>query len=188
MMEVEMKFPVASPAELQARLLATGFQSESPHQEVDRYYNAPDCDFKLTDEALRIRQSGDAVKLTYKGPKQGTTGKVRRELELALAPGTAAIMHDLLLALRYTPSIEVKKTRTIYRHRAQKDIELAWDEVEGLGTYLELELQVPEGDQAQALHVLQAMSQVMGLGPEERRSYLELLLNSPHPAEGEGQG
>ncbi len=176
MLEVEMKFPVLNATQIQAKLQALGFRTTPALFEVDRYYNAPDRDFAQTDEALRIRQQSDNVKLTYKGPKQGNEGKVRKELELALAAGTAVTMHRLLEALRYTPSIEVRKQRTKYYHPAQKDIEIAWDEVEQLGTFIELELQVPEGDQAEALLVLQAMAQTLGLGPEERRSYLELLL------------
>lgn len=176
MLEVEMKFPVLNAQQIQAKLQMLGFRANPAQFEIDRYYNAPDRDFAQTDEALRIRQHGDNVKLTYKGPKQGTAGKVRKELELGLAAGTGLTMHRLLEALRYTPSIEVRKQRTKYFHPAQKDIEIAWDEVEQLGTFIELELQVPEGDQAEALLVLQAMAQTLGLGAEERRSYLELLL------------
>jgi adenylate cyclase class 2 len=176
MLEVEMKFPVSDPSPILAKLQTLGFHGEPAQLEVDRYYNAPDRDFAQTDEALRIRQEGANVKLTYKGPKQGSAGKVRKELELGLESGTAATMHQLLQALRYTPSIEVRKQRIKYHHPKQRDVEIAWDEVEQLGTFVELELQVPEGDQAEALLVLQAMAQTLGLGPEERRSYLELLI------------
>jgi adenylate cyclase class IV len=48
--------------------------------------------------------------------------------------------------------------------------------VQGLGTYIELELKVPEGDQAEALLWLQSLAESMELKEEERRSYLELLL------------
>lgn len=176
MLEVEMKFPVSQPEATMALLLKLGFQAGDKHLEIDRYYNAPDRDFAQTDEALRIRQVGNECRLTYKGPKMGATGKVRKEHEVDLTEGSARMMHQILLDLRYQPSLEVRKQRTTYHHAAQKDIEVAWDEVEQLGNFVELELKVPEGDQAEALVCLKALSQAMGLSTEERRSYLEMLL------------
>lgn len=176
MLEVEMKFKVPQRELTLAHLQRLGFRASGKRLESDRYYNAPDRDFARTDEALRIRQVGNDCQLTYKGPKQGITGKVRKEHEVDLSEGSARMMHQILLDLRYQPSIEVKKERTIYRHSAQKDIEVAWDEVEQLGTYIELELKVPERDQAEALVCLQSLALSMDLKDEERRSYLELLL------------
>ena len=178
MFEVEMKFPVHDPATTLKKVAALGFQPTDTRDEVDRYYNAPDRDFAQTDEALRIRQVGTACRLTYKGPKQGQQGKVRREHEVDLTLGSAQMMHQILVDLRYQPSIEVKKTRTIYHHAAQRDIELSLDEVARLGMFMELELKVPEGDQTEALICLQALATSLGLPQEERRSYLELLLQT----------
>jgi adenylate cyclase class 2 len=176
MFEVELKFPVSDPAATLKQLATLGFRASETRTEVDRYYNAPDRDFSSTDEALRIRQVGEACRLTYKGPKQGQQGKVRREHEVDLTLGSARMMHQILIDLRYQPSIEVKKKRTHYYHAAQRDIEISVDEVSGLGTFMELELKVPEGDQAEALVCLQALATSLGLPSEERRSYLELLL------------
>lgn len=176
MLEVEMKFKVTVPEQTLAHLQRLGFHETAKKLESDRYYNAPDRDYAQTDEALRIRRTGNDCRLTYKGPKQGQKGKVRKEHEVDLSEGSAEMMHQILLDLRYRPSIEVKKERTVFRHASQKDIEIVWDEVDRLGTYLELELIVPERDQAEALVCLQALAESMDLKQEERRSYLELLL------------
>jgi len=176
MLEVEMKFKVTMPERTLEQLRMLGFLPGDKLVENDRYYNAPDRDFAKTDEALRIRQVEDSSLLTYKGPKLGEKGKVRKEHEVQLAEGSAPMMHQILLDLRYEPSIEVNKERIPYYHPAQKDIEIAWDEVQGLGTYIELELKVPEGDQAEALLCLQYLAESMELKEEERRSYLQLLL------------
>lgn len=176
MLEVEMKFPVTDPAQTKMQLMQLGFLPSNTELEVDRYYNAPDCDFAQTDEALRIRQIGENGYLTYKGPKRGLQGKIRKEHEVELTTGSVARMHQILLDLRYTPSIEVRKNRTRYLHAAQKDIIISWDEVEGLGTFIELELLVPENDQAEALACVQSLAESLGLTGEERRSYLEMKL------------
>lgn len=178
MLEVEMKFPVVSSDATRQKLRDLGFRQNHMHHEVDCYFNAPDKDFAQSDEALRVRQIDDRCILTYKGPKRGTKGKVRREIEVALAPGSAKNMREILKQLRYEPSVEVKKARTVYLHPAQKDVEISWDEVENLGTYVELEIKVPEGDEAEALACLQQLGEALGLGKEERRSYLELLLTA----------
>lgn len=176
MLEVEMKFKVENREQLLAHLKRLGFRELETHMEIDTYYNAPDKDFALTDEALRLRQVGSQCRLTYKGPKRGELGKVRKEHEVDLNDGSARMMHQILLDLRYMPSIEVRKQRKVFQHAAQKDIEVAWDEVEQLGTYVELELKVPESDQAEALVCLQSLARSMDLIEEERRSYLELLM------------
>ncbi|MBL8824489.1 MAG: class IV adenylate cyclase [Planctomycetia bacterium] len=171
-----MKFPVVDPAETKMQLKQLGFHADRTEHEVDRYYNAPDRDFVQTDEALRIRQIGENGYLTYKGPKRGSQGKVRKEHEVELTTGSAARMHQILLDLRYIPSIEVRKNRTRYFHTVQKDVTISWDEVEGLGTFIELELLVPESDKAEALTCIQSLAQSLGLEREERRAYLELKL------------
>lgn len=176
MLEVEMKFAVVAPAKTKMQLMHLGFHPEKTVFEVDRYYNAPDRDFARTDEALRIRQVGENGYLTYKGPKRGKLGKIRQEHEIELTTGSVASMHQILLDLRYTPSIEVRKNRTRYLHAAQKDIIISWDEIEDLGTFIELELLVPESDQAEALTCIQSLAESLGLTGEERRSYLEMKL------------
>lgn len=176
MLEVEMKFPVVNGEATRQKLRDLGFRQHSMHREVDVYFNAPDRDFARTDEALRIRQIDDRSTLTYKGPKRGNRGKVRREIEVSLTPGSAKHMREILKSLRYQPSVEVMKARTVYLHPAQKDVEISWDEVEHLGTYVEMEIQVPEGDEMPALECIHQLSETLGLGKEERRSYLELLL------------
>ena len=48
----------------------------------------------------------------------------------------------------------------------------------GLGDYLELDLQATETDVPQARTCLEALARELGCGSSERRSYLELLLES----------
>ena len=87
MLEVEMKFPVADLAALEARLARGGAGTAAERRDADHYFNAPDRDFARTDEALRVRTIGPANFVTYKGPKRDPLTKTRTEIEVPLGDG-----------------------------------------------------------------------------------------------------
>src|SRR5947209_17887295 len=87
MLEVEMKFPGADFARLERSLSEWGATADPPLEEADHYFNSPDRDFAVTDEALRLRRIGSTNRVTYKGPKRGNVGKTRTEIEVPLAEG-----------------------------------------------------------------------------------------------------
>ncbi len=178
--EVEQKFPVPDLRGIEAQLDAMGVSVSPPRVEADTYYRHPARDFAVTDEALRIRRIGTASFLTYKGPKIDATTKTRREIDLPLpsAPQGADGWSALLEALGFTPIAEVRKTRR-KAHVARQDrrVEVSLDEVEGLGTFVELELVTSLEDVAAAKACIAALAAQLGLSDSERRSYLELLLD-----------
>src|SRR5262245_59361130 len=108
-----MKFPVADFAALETRLAAWGARADAPRQDADHYFNAPDRDFARTDEALRLRRTGDANFVTYKGPKRDAQTKTRTEIEVPLAGGDEAAgqFARLLTSLGYRPVAVVRKRR-----------------------------------------------------------------------------
>ena len=57
-----------------------------------------------------------------------------------------------------------------------KTVHGAWDEIDSLGTFVELELAADEKSLPEAKAVIAALAGELKLGPSERRSYLELLL------------
>jgi adenylate cyclase, class 2 len=179
MYEVEMKFPVADLAAVAERLAGLGASFAGEQSEVDVYFAHPARDFVRTDEALRIRRKGPANFITYKGPKIDAVTKTRREIDLGLPPGEemAQTWTGLLEALGFTVAGEVCK----FRRKALIDwqghrVEISLDEVERLGTFVELELVVtPEGIEA-AKACIASLAEALGLEGSERRSYLELLL------------
>jgi adenylate cyclase class 2 len=179
MLEIELKFPGADLAQLERQLLAWGAKAQEPQEEADHYFNAPDRDFAHTDEAVRLRRKGSANFITYKGPKQGLQGKTRTEIEVPLADG-AAVARDLvrfLEGLGYRSVAEVRKRRQIYRlDRSGFSVEVCLDEVRGLGKFAEIEIKAPLRQLKAAQRVLTETAAALGLGADERRSYLELLL------------
>ncbi|MBA4020424.1 MAG: class IV adenylate cyclase [Pirellula sp.] len=178
-LEVEQKYRVEDPAVLRARLEQLGAQFAPAVRQVDAYFNHPARDFALTDEAFRIRSIGDENLLTYKGPKLDRTVKTRCELEQPIVGGAAAAEQftELLLALSFRPTAKVTKSReSASINWRGVETEIAWDEVEGLGTFLELELVVEREAMDAAKSQILALEKELGLTTIERRSYLEMVL------------
>ena len=186
MYEVELKFRVADSPALERRLAALGAALAPAVEQADRYFAHPARDFAATDEALRLRRVGDRVAITWKGPRLDATTKTRREIELPLAPAadgagdgaaTIARWSDLLEALGFRPVREVaKRRRTAVVRRDGREIEVALDDVVGLGAFLEIETQAAEAEVDAARRTIEAFARDLGCSDPERRSYLELLL------------
>lgn len=178
--EVEQKFPVDNAAGLRRRLAELGAVEEPAVVQVDRYYAHPARDFATTDEALRLRRDGGEWRITYKGPKLDPATKTRREIELPLATADpeAADWAALLEALGFLPVAEVRKVRRplgiVWEGRQVRG---AWDEVESLGTFLELELSANDADLDSARACILSLAAALNLQQPQRRSYLELLLS-----------
>ena len=177
--EVELKFPLANPSDVLARLASLGAATASPVEQVDRYFNHPARDFGETDEAFRIRSVGEANCVTYKGPIIDSATKTRREIEVSFADGSdaASQMAEVWQSLGFRFVREVRKTRTpLTLDWQQRVYELALDDVPPLGTFLEIELLADEAGRDSARDAILALAGELNLSNSERRSYLELLL------------
>ncbi len=187
MYEVELKFQVSDAAALERDLAALGARFREAVEQVDRYFAHPCRDFAATDEALRLRRTGADAAITWKGPRIDAATKTRREIELAIAaaapgadggPATIDQWTGLLEALGFRQVREVAKRRRAAAVAWEgAEVEAALDEVAGLGSYLELELQAATDGVPLARRRLESLARRLGCGPAERRSYLELLLS-----------
>ncbi|KQC03092.1 MAG: hypothetical protein APR53_06100 [Methanoculleus sp. SDB] len=171
MKEIEAKVQVPDLAPFRNRLAAVGASFVSRETQRDVYFNASDRDFARTDEALRVRYGGPQALLTYKGPKEAGSGyKARKEVNVQVDPGSAC--EDLLTAVGFRPSAQVRKLREEYRLR---DVSVALDAVEELGSFVEIEVCTDEVTES-AMELISAVQKEIGLaGPHIRESYLELL-------------
>lgn len=184
MTEVELKAAL-NEQQMQAlplRLLALGFAADASAREIDVYYNAPDRDFRKTDEALRLRSHQDLDELrtlsllTYKGPKNDARSSTRQEFETAVQSGETA--EKLLQALGYQALFTVDKTRRTY---LRGNVTVCLDQVTGLGCFLELEcLLVAEAGRDAAVDRLLRTLDTLEIPRDAltRSSYLELLIAS----------
>ncbi|NLF72508.1 MAG: class IV adenylate cyclase [Candidatus Anammoximicrobium sp.] len=179
--EVEQKYPVDDLAAMEATLAALGACFETAIEQRDRYFAHPSRDFAQTDEALRIRQVGRQCYVTYKGPKIDPATKTRREIELPVSGTAEAAGQWTLLweSLGFQLVTEVCKRRRPGRIRWEDaDILIALDQVDGVGTFVELELAVSADGLERAKLQILSLAAALGLANAERRSYLELLLTA----------
>lgn len=177
--EVEQKHRVSDVRAFEERLAERGVEIGPAVSQADRYFAHPSRDFAQTDEALRIRTEGGKSFVTYKGPKIDTTTKTRQELELPLDAGDSDGLRfaELLQSLGFKPVMVVHKRRRSFEiDSADSKIDGAFDEVDGLGAYVELELIADESGVEEAKQVISALAAELRLGPTERRSYLEMML------------
>jgi adenylate cyclase class 2 len=184
MLEIEMKFPVAEFAPIQARLSGWNARPDEAMEEADHYYNAPDRDFARTDEALRLRRIGAVNIVTYKGPKQAGPAKTRTEIEVPLESGAEAAEKFCLLLthLGYRAVAIVRKKRLVYHFdRGGFGLQACLDEVDKLGAFVEVEIVAPEEMKSEAQEVLVQVTADLGLKEVERRSYLEMFLLAVSP-------
>ena len=167
--EIEAKIPVLALAPVRERLQDLHAMLVAIVEERDLYYNHPARDFGSTDEALRLRYAGGEATLTYKGQKKAEYSlKAREEIIVTITPGER--MEALLsrLGFRYVRSVE--KYREIYR---LEHTTVSLDEVQGLGSFVEIEVLGGTDPEETIRHVQRAL----GIeGEHIPQSYLELLL------------
>ncbi len=177
--EVEQKFHVSRPHSIESKVARLGGSFAGAVLQVDQYFAHPQRDFTATDEALRIRSVGENNFVTYKGPKLDQTTKTRHEIELPIERGDAGARRfaELLTMLGFRPVREVRKQRRQATFRwADHDIEILLDEVEGVGSFAEIEIVTePDGMEA-AKCAIASLAERLELRQGERRSYLELLI------------
>ena len=178
--EVEMKFRVADPDELLRRVVALGATAEPSLEQEDAYLSHPARDFGQTNEALRIRRVGDWNAVTYKGPRQPGPTKTREEIEIPFLgePGGYASMLRLFENLGFLPVAVVRKVRRPFHlNVGERLIEVVIDEVEGSGTFAEVEtIAGTEAELSEAQAAVLDVAGRLGLSEVEPRSYLSMLL------------
>ena len=188
--EVELKFPLGglsenapTAPEIVERLEKIGARGQAARQQNDHYYAHPGRDFAVTDEALRIREDDQDVRLTYKGPLIDDVAKTRLELETGIE--SAEVGGTILQALGFCLVRVVAKQRRPFELQWQGlPVEAVIDQVTGLGEFVELEtISDVDGHQAARDHLL-ALAATLGLEHGERRSYLGLLLLSDPDEDG----
>lgn len=167
-LEIEIKAYCDDLPKCIDRAVSLGAVEAGRSFESDMYFNHPSRDFGLTDEALRIRSTGEDTILTYKGPKLSARAKTRIEKEVPV--GDNGSMNAILEFLGFVLFGRVRKERIMYR---LDDVLLCFDRIDDLGTFVELE---KKGTEKERIEIeLFDMAARLGLDRFETKSYLELL-------------
>jgi adenylate cyclase class 2 len=184
-LEIECKFQVADRDTLKNRILSLGgvFLQNEIHR--DTYLRHPSRDFRVTDEALRIRELNGKPLITYKGPRLPGPVKIRPEIELPLVHDTVESWLSIWQHLGFEIVARVSKIRSVYRISTHdRELTITMDCVEGVGEYAEIERVVEEPSAIEnAKNDILELASNLGLGEIEKRSYLSLLLGQSPNAE-----
>ncbi len=179
MIEVEVKLPLFRRSMTERALKDSGFIPGDLVRESDIYYTSDFHDFMAHDEALRIRECDNLTQisnkciLTYKGPKLDQVSMTRKELESKV--DSLENCNAILLALGYRALFPVNKLRQYYH---KDEITACVDQVEGLGSFLELEILVEnESGRENALKKIETTLNDLDLTLAESttHSYLSML-------------
>ncbi len=174
MVELEVKYRLRDVELVKLKLKQMGAKLKSIVREEDYYFNHPCRDFRVTDEALRVRvKNSDELELTYKGPRKSNRTKLREEVNVKITSPLDDIL-ALLSFLGFKHVYTLKKTREIYEIG---DYTITIDYVEDLGSFIEIEYK-GSGDNLRELEDnLLRFAKSLGLaGKPILKSYLELVL------------
>jgi adenylate cyclase class 2 len=172
MLEVELKVKIPSLDPVRENLRRKNARFLGKVHEHDIYYNAPHRDFAATDEAVRVRFTGDRAVVTYKGPKIKKFGlKAREELNFAVESGET--FGTMLLRLGFSKTAEVDKERETY---TLGPATVSLDTVDGLGTFAEIEVTTENEADNPTARIGEIAAEIGVEGEPILESYLEMLL------------
>lgn len=166
MKEVEAKAQIRDKQVVIAALQGLGCTLSEPVRQEDTLYAAEYksvTELKLGDLVLRIRQQGnDKVILTGKISVKNMLDKLEAETEVA----DAEAMAKLLEWMDWKQIMRLAKVRQKTRHG---EYEICVDEVEGLGSFIEIEKLVGDDTDSEAVQTeLWEFLRQLGINEEDR--------------------
>ncbi len=145
--EIEVKAKVKNIQEIAERLLSLNCVISAPQEQKDIIFTNFDdklfAEFQSGINLLRIRESGGKALFTVKQPQSNEQDAIEYETEI----GDAAQMAEALKVMGYHEAVKVIKKRRITKY---KEYEICLDEVDGLGSFIEMEI-ITESDDAEKI-------------------------------------
>ncbi|MFH0952658.1 MAG: class IV adenylate cyclase [Patescibacteria group bacterium] len=176
--EIELTFPLKNPEELEEQLNDIAeFQDKDVKQE-DTYYIPPHHNFIKQNpirEWLRLRETVKGTVLNYKFWHNADDQKAVSCDEYETKLTDAEAIKEILKRLDFIPIIIVDKKRSTWLYQG---VEIAIDEVTGLGFYIELEAKGEFKNIAEAKeHLYKVLKELKAdVGEQDYKGYPHLLL------------
>jgi len=179
MQEIEVKARVKNQNQLMSKLGDLGIKLSEPIFQHDTIFAEQDWEFTqfVTERnILRIRRENNRTVLTLKRPGKNELDAEEHETEISNPDS----MSDMLKLMEYLPVVEVKKERQKAKYnqnhpspllRKGGEIEICLDEVEELGTYIEVEKLVKEADTEKVQEELFQFLESLGIARSDRETH-----------------
>ena len=136
--EIEAKLKVDSLQEVEDKLKQLNAEFVEEQHQCDTHFDDSDNNLMNSDSCLRLRYQKSNNKtrylITYKGAKEESSFKKRREIELEILDADS--MKELFAALGYKKTMQIEKIRRLYKYGG---CEVALDNLKLLGYFVEIE-------------------------------------------------
>ncbi len=163
MKEVEVKARLRDEAQVIQKLLALDVSLSKPMTQKDIVFFPKGLAFEDRHDALalRIRDQDGRYIFTYKKPDKNNLDKIEYETDIT----DPAAMEKICLALDLEEIVRINKSRRKANHGGY---EICLDEVEGLGSFIEVEKMTEDGDSEQIQAELFAFLKTLGVTKEDQ--------------------
>jgi adenylate cyclase class 2 len=173
--EIEVKYRVANLAALEVALQARGLVFSPPVYQDDQAYAQDGWHYgmsKLGVAFARLRTQGGRHLFTLKRP----TDNEQACLEFETGVADRDQMHEAIQHMGFYPTVRIVKTRRTAR---LAELSLCLDEVEHVGTFLEVEKVIPLGQSGEAIQAeLHAFACVLGVELERTTETYDSLVRA----------
>lgn len=161
--EIEVKARVKDFKAIKNKLIELGCVLSEPIIQDDYIYNKKGLDIKNgyhDTSVLRIREQSGKIIFTLKKNRSNELDCIEKEIEV----NNKDILKDIFELLDYEKTVEVHKKRIKTNY---KDYEICLDEVDNLGSYIEVE-KMSDEDGEKVQNELFDFLQTLGISKEDR--------------------
>ncbi|MGH3922078.1 MAG: class IV adenylate cyclase [Egibacteraceae bacterium] len=147
MNEVEVKYRILDSAEVELALAELGLELSSVVKQEDQAYAKCGWSYgmsKIGVSFARLRTQGGSHLFTVKRPVDNEQSCIEHECEIS----DREAMHHAILAMGFYPTVHIVKRRRV---AVYGEYSICLDEVEGAGTFLEVECLVSQSRSAVAI-------------------------------------
>ena len=164
MKEVEVKAKVENLDAIKRRFVEMGCEFSEPIQQDDMIFLHTSVEFETIVRGsviMRIRDANGKIMLNLKKQLENEFDNIEREFEIS----DAQEAKEMLECMDYTERVKVSKKRVKTKY---KDMTICFDEVEHLGSYIEVEKLMKDGDSVKTQEELFAFLEQFGISKDDR--------------------